>query len=208
MCSTSSPVASAAGCRARRTHKQLPTIGRPSGQVPSAVTCRGADRRRAVVTDILGRDRASGRVGVRTDDLLGRQPSSSRFTWPRALPPARRAGPDLRRSFWGRSSTSRATACRTRTSARAASRSQAAWEGSLSSPRGEARSIRRRSELRRAPPPISSTSSRFCARVAGSSFMTVSAGTARGGSRRTCSCGWRWELSPRSSPHVVKRHEA
>ena len=49
----------------------------------------------------------------------------------------------------GRSSTSQATACRTRTSARVALRSPVAWQASFSSLRGEDRLIRRRLAQRR-----------------------------------------------------------
>ena len=106
----------------------------------------------------------------------------------RAAPlPARRAGRDSRRSFSARCSTSRVIACRTRTSARVASRSGAVARASSSSPRDEARSIRRRLAPRRASAPDLEHVLPSYVRADGSSFTTASAGTVRGASRSSCS---------------------
>jgi hypothetical protein len=123
-------------------------------------------------------------------------------TWRQAPRPAPPAAPGSPHSSWGRFSTWPATVFRTGTSARAGSRSAAASRASSSSPRGEARSIRRQLALRRAPRLTSSTSFRSCARAEESS-STTTAGTARAGSRQACSsCS-----PPRFSPHSA-RHGA
>jgi hypothetical protein len=124
-------------------------------------------------------------------------------TWRQALrlgPPAARG---LRHSYWGRFSTSRATAFRTETSTRVGSRSAAVSRASSSSRRGEARSIRRQLALQRAPCRTSSTSFRSCARVVGNS-STTTAGTARVGSRQACSSCSPARFSPHSARHGVE----
>jgi hypothetical protein len=58
------------------------------------------------------------------------------------------------------------------------------------SPANAARSIRRLSEQRRAPPLILSTSYRFCAHVETSCFTAATVGTDPVASRLTCSSCW------------------
>ncbi len=120
----------------------------------------------------------------------------------RALRPVPRAGLGSPPSSWGRSSTSRAIVCHTKTSIRAASRSVAASSASSSSPASAARSIRRLWEQPPARRLILSTSSPFCVRVEASCF-TATAGTDRVASGPTCSSCWLVRLLVLLSDHAA-----
>lgn len=121
----------------------------------------------------------------------------------RALQPVPRAGLGSPPSSWGRSSTSRAIVCHTKTSVRAGSRSVAASSASSSSPAGAARSIRRLWEQPPARRLILSTSFPFCVQVEASCFTGATAGTDRGASGLTCSSCWLVRLLVLLSDHAA-----
>ena len=117
----------------------------------------------------------------------------------RALQPVPRAGLGSPPSSWGRSSTSRAIVCHTKTSVRAASRSAAASSASSSSPASAARSIRRLWEQPPARRLILSTSSPFCVQVEASCFTAATLAPIG----PTCSSCWLVRLLVLLSDHAA-----